>query len=308
MAARPAAGQCGCAAAPGAAPSAEQDNSAAYVKPRNPWILPSLNIEPAPPGQRPGLTFMLNSQLYLHGIQAIDPVVAEHFFNTPRAILFTNTSNYNPVPAGWTSTAGMKFSSFAKFATAVANNNIDAHVSVVIYDNEKWMNSGMTPHNEQIAPASYTAQFGSLARYHCYAFMATPSRDLTQDQLDYTGGALDDYYLARGQYQDSGENFPPWAASSANVFDIQAQAHTIDGQYVSFATAADAQAIAANPNIKILIGLSTTYGTAQDMYNALLNTYQLPNVLGYWINVPSPNATTYKQVVDFLHMVQAAGL
>lgn len=255
---------------------------------------------------KPALSFMLNSQLYLAGIQQIDPAVAAHFLNTRNAILYTLNNNVNPVPSGWRSMGGMKFAAFANFNAALSAGGIDPHVSVVIYDNEKWNNSGATPHNEQIAPASYTAQFGSLARNHCYAFMATPANDLVQDQLDYVGGSLASYYLATGQYQGSGENFPPWAAASANIFDIQAQAYTIDGQFVSFTTTAAAQAVAANPSIKILVGLSTNYGTAQDMYNAVLSTYTLPNVAGYWINV-SNTAAAYQQVVDFLHLLQADG-
>ena len=257
-------------------------------------------------GGKPALSFMLNSQLYLGGIQQIDAAVADHFFDTDRAVLFTINNNVNPIPSGWRSTGGMKFSSFADFSAAISNGGIDPHVSIVIYDNEKWNNSGMTPHDEQIAPASFTAQFSSLAHHHCYAFMATPSRDLVQDQLDYAGGTLDSYYLANGQYQGSGENFPPWAAASGDVFDIQAQAHTIDGQFLSFTTTAAAQAVTANPSIKILVGISTNYGTAQDMYNAVISTYTLPNVIGYWINVTNTQAA-YQQVVDFLNMLKDDG-
>jgi hypothetical protein len=87
---------------------------------------------------KPTLSLVMNSQLYLAGIQKINPALAAHFFDTSRAILFTTNSNVNPVPAGWRSTGGMKFSSFALFSAAVAGGTIDRHVSLVIYDNEKY--------------------------------------------------------------------------------------------------------------------------------------------------------------------------
>jgi hypothetical protein len=200
----------------------------------------------------------------------------------------------------------MKFSSFALFSAAVAGGTIDRRVSLVIYDNEKYNNSGQTPSDEQINPASFTAQFENLAHRHCYSFMVTPSRDLVQDQLNYTGGTLDSYYLATGPYEGSGSNFPLWASASSDIYEIQSQVHTIDGQYVSFTTAAAAEAVAANPPAKIIVGLSTNYGTAQDMYNAVISTYQLPNVAGYFINL-NTTAAGYQQVVDFLTLLQNDG-
>lgn len=249
--------------------------------------------------------FMLNSELYLAGLQANDVNgVVNYFLNSNKTILFTNSANYNPVPSGWGALGGMKFAAYSAFQSAVSGGTINAKVTVVMYDNESW---SQTPSNEQVAPKTYTTNFASLAHTHGYKFMSTPARDLASVQTDWTGGVLDDYYLAQNKYAGSGHNFPPWAAQHSEYFEIQAQAHTTDGQYVSFATSADSQGRGANSAVKILIGVSTTYGTATDMANAVLNTYQLPNVVGYWINL-SQTTADYQKVVSFLGQLKSAGL
>jgi len=266
---------------------------------------------------QPQLAFMLNSQLYLAGIQSINTTLASHFLNNPQAELFTTGNKVNPLPTGWCAQGGMKFSTYlgstgyTAFDTAQANGLINAHVNTVIYDNEEYSNSGETPSTEQTQPAYYTTQFATLAHTEGYHFIATPSRDLVTDQTDFTGGTDDSYYLANATpYNSPGPNrpFPTWAATAASqagdIFEIQAQAHTIDGQYVSFATMAASEAVQANGSVKVLIGLSTNYGTAQDWYNAVMSTYQLPNVIGYWINTPSENQTAYKEVIAFFQLLQ----
>lgn len=249
--------------------------------------------------------FMLNSELYLNGLLAnnVNGVV-NYFMNSNKTILFTNSANYNPVPAGWGAIGGMKFAAYSDFQSAITNGTINAKVTVVMYDNESW---AQTPSNEQVAPSTYTTNFASLAHTHGYSFMSTPARDLAQVQTDWAGGKLDDYYLAQGTYAGSGHNFPPWATTHSEYFEIQAQAHQTDGLYVSFATSARNQSVTTKSTIKILIGVSTTYGTAQDMANAVLNTHTLGNVVGYWINL-SQTTADYQKVVSFLQILKNAGL
>jgi hypothetical protein len=256
---------------------------------------------------KPGLGFMLNSQIYLAGLRAIDPELVEYFFNNPGSCLFTNNYRTNPVPDGWTARGGLKTTSYSSFKTTF-QGNMDPHVSMVIYDNEKWANNGQTPHDEQIAPAEYTRLFAQLAHEIGLRFIATPSRDLASDQTDYNGGTLDSYYLATDKYSSPGVNrpFPAWAAAVSDVFEIQAQVHTTDGSYFSFTRQAVEKAVAANKGIEIIIGLSTNYGDAQDMYNAVMSTYRLPNVNGYWINL-STTKEDYQEVVNFLRMLRAEG-
>jgi hypothetical protein len=263
--------------------------------------------KPAAGEQKPALSLMMNSQIYLAGLQAIDPVLVDHFLNTPEACLFTNNYRTNPVPAGWSSQGGLKTPSYTKFKNSF-QGNLDPHVKVVIYDNEKWGNSGQTPPEEQVAPAEFTGKFARLAHDNGLRFIATPSRDLASDQTDYTGGTIDSYYLATGKYSTPAANrpFPAWAAAVSDIFEIQAQVHTTDGQYESFTRQAVQEAIAANHAIQIIVGLSTHYGNAQDMYKAVLSTYKLPNVTGYWLNMTTTRKD-YQEIINLLKLLRSDG-
>lgn len=282
----------------------------AYCPGKAPYELggqPAKNVRDVPHCHRLKLAFMMNSQIYLAGLQAIDPGLVDHFLNTPDACFFTTNYQTNPVPEGWSSQGGLKVTSYTSFKNSF-QGNMDPHVSVVIYDNEKWGNDGQTPNEEQIAPAEFTRTFAGLAHDNGFWFISTPSRDLASDQTDYTGGTLDSYYLATGIYSRPGANrpFPAWASAVSDVYEIQAQVHTTDGQYYSFTQQAAQEAIAANHAIRIIVGLSTNYGNAQDMYNAVISTYMLPNVTGYWLNLSNTNADD-QEIIDFLNMLRAEG-
>ncbi len=250
---------------------------------------------------------MMNSQIYLARLRAIDPETVDHFLNTPKACLFTNNYRTNPVPDGWSAQGGLKTTSYTTFKNSF-QGNMDPHVSVVIYDNEKWGNNGQTPTDEQIAPAEYTRSFAQLAHENGLRFIATPSRDLASDQTDYNGGTLDSYYLATGKYATPGANrpFPAWAAAVSDVFEIQAQVHTTDGSYESFTRQAVQEAIAANRSVQIIVGLSTNYGNAQEMFNAVISTFRLPYVVGYWLNMSTAKAD-YQEIINLLKLLRAEG-
>jgi hypothetical protein len=213
----------------------------------------------------------------------------------------------NPVPNGWSAQGGLKTTSYSTFKNSF-QGNMDPHVSVVIYDNEKWGNNGQTPVEEQIAPAEYTRLFAELTHQNNLRFIATPSRDLASDQTDYSGGTLDSYYLGTGKYSSPAANrpFPAWAASVSDVFEIQAQVHTTDGQFESFTRQAVEEAAAVNRSIQIIVGLSTNYGNAQEMYNAVMSTHKLPNVIGYWLNMSTAKAD-YQEIINLLKMLRAEG-
>ena len=268
---------------------------------------PNVRVPPHCLPRQPALAFMMNSQVYLAGLQAIDPELVDHFLNTQKTCLFTTNYRTNPVPNGWSSQGGLKTTSYTSFKNSF-QGNMDPHVGVVIYDNEEWGNNGQTPGEEQVAPAEFTRMFAGLAHDNGLRFIATPSRDLASDQTDYNGGTLDSYYLATGKYSSPGANrpFPAWASAVSDVFEIQALVHTTDGQYFSFTQQAVQEAVAANRAVQIIVGLSTNYGNAQDMYNAVMSTYTLPNVIGYWLNMTTTSAD-YQQVINFLNMLLAEG-
>lgn len=265
----------------------------------------------------PKLSFVINNS-WLAGVQGIahptgvsspsGSFLADHFFNNTKSIVFTNNPSTNPIPAGYTAFGGMKFPGYAgttagnsAFQPTLTAGTIDSHVSVVIYDNEYWGNSGETPANEMANPASFTAQFASLAHAHGYRMCASPSRDLAEGQSNYPGlGTLDQYYFTVDQV-------PTWVATApSDYFGIQMQVHTTDGGYAGDISSACTQAYAANESGSYFGVLSTTYGTATDLFNAVVATHTDQNLIGYWINSPG-GTTAYQEVVDFLYQLYQAG-
>jgi hypothetical protein len=285
-----------------------------------------------PSGTKPTLGFMLNKGAYLAELQAISSstdgtpshtgtFLANYFFNRSQSILFTNTVGSNPVPSGWVSRGALKDDSYAdmtKNQVAIGNT---ASISVIIYDNEKWAGGDPnaepptgTPSTEQTAPASTTSSFVGWAHNHFstrYTAMSTPGRDLASLQSDYANSyGLDDYYLNTDPpYTGTGTNrpFANWG-SAADIFEIQAQAHTADGQYISFVSSAAQQAVAHRPSIQLMAGVSTTYGTDSQMCDAVVGTYQLTGMMGYWLNFASPVTTAdYQKAVNFLNRLYNDG-
>jgi hypothetical protein len=290
-----------------------------------------------PSGTKPTLGFMLNPDLYLSGLQDIatstegtpshtGKFLANHFFNRSESILFTNTVGSKPVPAGWKSRGGLKDDSYADLTKNEVTIGNTSGISVIIYDNEKWPGGDPnaepptgTPSSEQTAPASTTSSFVGWAHDHFlsttgkrYTAMSTPGRDLASLQSDYiSSGGLDDYYLnTNPPYTDTGTNrpFAHWA-SDADIFEIQAQAHTADGKYVSFVTRAGQQAVTKRPSVQLMAGVSTAYGTDTQICDAVVGTYQLTQMIGYWLNFPTGNPThsEYLKAINFLNLLYNDG-
>jgi hypothetical protein len=275
---------------------------------------------------------MLNKGAYLAGLQAISTstngspshtgtFLANYFFNRSESILFTNTVGSNPVPSGWNSRGGLKDDSYADLTKNEATIGNTTGISVIIYDNEKWTGGDPnaepptgTPSGEQTAPASTTSSFVGWAHNHFstrYTAMSTPGRDLASLQSDYiSSGGLDDYYLNTDPPYtgtDTNRPFANWG-SDADIFEIQSQAHTADGMYVSFTTSAAQQAVAKRPSIQLMAGVSTAHGTDSQMCDAVVGTYQLTGMVGYWLNFSSPVTTSdYQKAINFLNLLYNDG-
>jgi len=81
--------------------------------------------------------------------------------------------------------------------------------------------------------------------------------------------------------------------------DIQAQALTLDqAAYTRFVAAAATQARTANPYAVRLAGISTAYGSAEQMAGAA----QAVEAGGYWLNVPGPHPD-FAKAVAFLKLM-----
>lgn len=262
-----------------------------------------LAAAPAPSPVR--LRFVINDGWFA-GIRHLAPDLADHFFNHTQSVIFTNTPNSNPIPPGYDAIGGMKFPAFGSttarnhaFEPTLTAHQIDPHVTAVIYDNESWGKSGQTPAAETANPAKYTAQFAQLAHRHRYLMIASPSRDLAMGQSNYPGkGNLDTYFFEV-------DHVPQWVASApVDLFGVQAQVHLSDGKFAPNIARAANEAVAANPEVKIIPVLSTTYGDAHALTAAVLATHQDRHVVGYWINCPGGS---YQEIGDFLKELQQFG-
>lgn len=150
--------------------------------------------------------------------------------------------------------------------------------AAVLYDVEDW---ALTPAAQQRNPAEYEAAGHRLARARGVVFIAAPAMDLVR-VLDPSGpGTVAQRFLSLGLIGQ--------AARNADIVDIQAQGLEGSSQYTSFVTAAAAQAKAANPDVKVLAGLSTN--PAGRAISAAVLAQDAESVRGavdgYWLNIPS---------------------
>ncbi len=202
---------------------------------------------------------------------------------------FVLSDPHAPAPTG---TPVARYRSLASFQAHVQAGTIHKAFRWVMYDPESWPD---TPVPEQVDPCAAMHTFGQLAHSLGYRVILTPARDLA---------AVPGTWVARQR----GENIAAWylragiagcAARHADVIDIQAQAMTLDqAAYIAFVEEAAAQATAANPYAIQLSGVSTRYGTAEQMAAVA----QAVDVDGYWLNVPGPNPD-FAKAVAFLKLM-----
>ena len=173
--------------------------------------------------------------------------------------------------SGWTSRRSTTVTDLraADFAVGVA---------AVLYDDEDW---SLTPKAQQEDPVKFEAEGYGLARRRGIVFIAAPAMDLVR-VLDPDGaGSVAQRFL--------GLDLIGQAARYADVVDIQAQGLEGGAQYASFVTAAAAQARSANPDVRVLAGLSTNpAGRAISASVLAADANAVRGVVdGYWLNIPS---------------------
>ena len=150
--------------------------------------------------------------------------------------------------------------------------------AAVLYDDEDW---SLTPRAQQEDPVKYEAEGYRLARERGIVFIAAPATDLVR-VLDPDGsGSVVQRFLSLDLIGRS--------ARYADVVDIQAQGLEGSAQYASFVTAAAAQARSANPDVRVLAGLSTNpSGRAISSAVLIADADSVRGVVdGYWLNIPS---------------------
>jgi len=204
---------------------------------------------------------------------------------------FVLSDPHAPAPTG---TPVARYRSLARFQGDVQAGTIHKAFRWVLYDPESWAD---TPVPEQVDPCTAMQSFSQLAHSVGYRVILTPARNLA---------IVPDTAVRKR----AGENISAWylragiagcASRHADVIDIQAQALTLDQDaYTAFVDEASGQAAAANPFAIQLAGVSTRYGTAEEMAAVA----RAVNVNGYWLNVPGPNPD-FAKAVTFLQLMAA---
>jgi plastocyanin len=216
--------------------------------------------EPLPSGQVVGTWY--TNPLSLITLLAASPTLARTFFDRPASFEWEGS-----VPVGWTTTPYVSYGSYARFADDVAGGT-PPEAPVVMYDPEKWnrdlpsdLRAGapdpaaiQTPGDEQRHPAKYMRLFGELAHELGYRVIITPGLNL----VDVEGAhcvrrpgerAVAAYLRCR---------LARSAAAAADEIDVQFQAEECNTTlYAADLRDAARQARNANPQVKVLSGLST---------------------------------------------------
>jgi hypothetical protein len=239
----------------------------------------------AGPSTQPGqiswiITF---SNVQLLSAQSNDAAqLALAYFNDPRTFLIVNANNAASAQATLpNATLTVGFADFTnRLQPALTANTIPAGVTAIYYDSEKW---SFTPVYEQQDPVTYYAMAANAVHAAGYQFLAVPATDLVKAiEPTYTGTIYPEF-LNLG--------IPGAAATYADVYEMQSQGSQRNlSVFTPFVQNAAAQALAANPSVRVLAGLSTNPSsgtpTAQELYDALMST--LGTAEGYWLNVPAP--------------------
>jgi hypothetical protein len=222
-----------------------------------------------------------------------DPSTASHFYNT--ATSYGNGASLvkTPVQSGYATTPVLTYTSYAQFASDIANGAITYGYKWVMYDPEEW---SATPVSEQQNPVKYMTLFGQLAHAHGMKVIQAPALDLGSVSGSVIprqpGETLDQWYVR--------VNIAGAAAAAGDIFLLQNESNTTSGgQYAYMFNTTEGQAQAANPNVKAFSEVSTVNGTAAQMATAA----QSISPDGYYVAA----AGNMAQTDQFFQLMQTAG-
>jgi len=190
-----------------------------------------------------------------------------------------------PVPVGI-------YRSFDKLMRDCAAGLIHPDFGWLLADYESWPDTDLAARQDPFAYLRKAAQYAH--RYGPWRLIAAPARDLAGvcTAQPKTGGESDtDWYLRTGMAAR--------AARYADAVSVQSQAETITGRFAGMVSQASAQARNANPYAIRLCGISTRYGTAEQMAAAVQSVVPA-QASGAWLNLPDDDVA---KAVAFLRLV-----
>lgn len=166
----------------------------------------------------------------------------------------------------------------------------------VLLDLEHWQDKTLTPLNEQLNSGKYE-QLGerlvhAVKLSHSpghLQFLTAPGVSLAQAICRAKGitcnspASMHQHYLAYDLARQAG--------AFSDVVDIQAQSEELDlSSFQKFVSQAAAQAKLGNPNVKVVVGLSTDHGkqmvSGAKLLAAVRAVRGMKNVAGFWLNIP----------------------
>ena len=248
----------------------------------------------SPPRHARELSTWVLAQSSLSNVSSAAPSIVMRMFDHPYVYITAAPGSGDPVPPGWRSVPTVNFKSYGAFAAAVSTGAMPSWTKAVLYDPEAWP---QTPFNEQTNVGYYMRQFCRLAHSHGWQAIMTPGTDL-----------MNIYPKLRGETNAQAfirHNIAGAAARYADVSEAQSQTIEISpGSYNWFLSRARFQALAANPRVVFLGGLTAnllgTTASAAVMYHAAASVTDV--VAGFFLNV-SRNAPDPANAAQFLQQL-----
>jgi hypothetical protein len=216
----------------------------------------------------------------LQAIEALNPGVAKHFFNTPRTFVVGSSATRLAQLAAPSALPTAKFTNESTLALEVQGGDLPAGTRAVMFDDEYGGN--LTPRAQQLHPGMYYNRAAQAAHAAGLLLVAAPSRNLVYSRAPATAtGKVNSEFLRFGIARA--------VARYADVYEIDAQgSEARSSSYAAFVQAVSAQAVAVHPGIELLAGLSTNPSGVKQRSKALLNAALLTRteVAGFDLNDP----------------------
>jgi hypothetical protein len=208
--------------------------------------------------------------------EALAPDLVSRYFDQSSTFEFGRVSIATP-----NASQAASFTDEATLAAAISGGSLPPNTRAVIYDDENW---NLTPTAQQLDPATYYRRAANAAHAAGLRLIAAPGTDLA-DVVNPGRGPEWERYLSA--------NIAAEAARYADVYDVQSQSLEADtATYAWYVHQAAQQALAANPNVSVLAGLSTNNpGKGAEPASVLLSAAQTAqnDVRGWWLNDPTPS-------------------
>jgi Siphovirus ReqiPepy6 Gp37-like protein len=223
-----------------------------------------------------------------------NPTTTTEIFGVPTSFVSGGNPKAYPTNDGLGYTPILTYKAYAQLKADIQNSNfvqggityasagpIDNSIYEWLkFDIEDWAD---TPDVESADPEQYIGLFIKLAHDNGFKVMVTPARDLGNSATVHpknSGEILNDWFVR--------VNVASWCAD-ADIFEFQDQANMpVPADFTSYFQQVHDQMRELNETIPIWVGISTTYGTGEDMFNRAKSVRDLAD--GYWVNILNDTA------------------